>query len=197
LRPFTSTAEELMQAGVPAMIAMQYLIRDDVAIDFAHFLYEELLGGSCPGIIDLAMNSARSSLFAVNPGDFSFGAPILWLNRKNGDLFSFDAKTERENKGVALPTPAKAPTLDLHEEGAWIDEMVATTTLDHLTGELSFLRSKWVNAVEELRTLLLQLTALIEQPDHSTYQEKVAEYRRFKAVLLRTKRLIEDAAANA
>jgi hypothetical protein len=194
-RPFSGVAEQLMQAGVPAVIAMQYMIRDDVAIDFAHFLYEELLGGSCPGIIDVAMSAARSGLYAANPGDFSFGTPVLWLNRNNGSIFSLDLDASEESKGAGqqLPKQTKPPTLDIQEEGEWIDNMVANTNLEHLTGELALLRSKWMNYVDELRSLLLQLTALAKQPDGPVYEEKVADYRRYKAALLRTKRLIEDA----
>jgi hypothetical protein len=192
-------AEQMMQAGVPAIIAMQYMIRDDVAIDFAHFLYEELLGGSCPGIIDLAMSAARSGLYAANPGDFSFGTPILWLNRNNGCIFSLDLPPSEGSKSVGEGThaPTKSPILDLKEEGEWIDEMVTNTNLEHLSGELAFLRSKWTNYVDELRSLLVQLGALAQQPDSVVYAEKVAEYRRYKAALLRVKRLIEDANANA
>ena len=192
-RPFTSVAEQSLQAGVPAIIAMQHLIRDDVAIDFAHFLYEELLGGTCPGIIDLAMNAARSALYSTNPGDFSFGTPVLWLNRDQGSIFSLDKPAEG-SKGVVeeIPAPPKLPTLNLQEESEWLDEMVASTDVENLPGELAFLRSKWTNYVEELRSLLLQLVALSPQPDSLVFEEKVNDYRRYKAALLRVKRLIED-----
>ena len=71
--------------------------------------------------------------------------------------------------------------------------MVATTDVDHLTGELAFLRSKWTNYVGELRSLLYQLTALADVTDSPIYAEKATDYRRYKAALLRVKRLIEDA----
>lgn len=192
--PFSGVAEQMMQAGVPAIIAMQYMIRDDVAIDFAHFLYAELLGGTCPGIIDLAMSAARSTLYAANPGDFSFGTPVLWLNRNGGCIFSLDmpAKESSNGSGAALPAAPHASMVDIAAENEWIDEMIATTTLEHLTGELAFLRSKWLYYVNELRNVLLQLAALAEQPQSLAYDEKVADYRRNKAALLRTKRLIED-----
>jgi hypothetical protein len=194
-RPFAGVAEQMMQAGIPAVIAMQYMIRDDVAIDFAHFLYEELLGGACPGIIDLAMSAARSGLYASNPGDFSFGTPVLWLNRNGGCIFSLDHPASDSSASALeeMPAPAKASSLDLQEESEWIDNMVASTDISQLSGELAFLRSKWINYIEELRSLLLQLSALAEQTDSPVYEEKVADYRRFKAALLRVKRLIEDA----
>ena len=195
-RPFAGLAEQMMQAGVPAIIAMQYMIRDDAAIDFAHFLYEELLAGACPGIIDLAMSAARSGLYAANPGDFSFGTPVLWLNRNGGCIFELDEDFGAGGPGSIeeLTLPPTALHLDLHAEGEWIDTMVATTNTDQLAGELGFLRVKWVNLIKELRDLLLQLAALSSQQEVERYAEKVADYQRFKAALLRVKRLIEDAA---
>ena len=192
-RPFAGVAEQMMQAGVPAIIAMQYMIRDDAAIDFAQFLYEELLGGVCPGIIDLAMSAARSGLYAANPGDFSFGTPVLWLNRNGGCIFELNQKVGEGGPNVEeLPTPPKTPALDLQAESEWLDDMVANTNIDHLGGELTFLRGKWVHLVQELRSLLVQLSTLTTEPDSLDYMEKVAEYRRFKAALLRIKRLIEN-----
>ena len=208
--PFSGVAEQIMQAGVPAVIAMQYQIRDDVAIDFAHFLYEELLGGACPGMIDVAMSAARSGLYAANPGDFSFGTPILWLNRHDGSIFALDANEIESSKETVnkLPALPHVPALDVQQESAWIDEMVATTELEQLHGEFAFLRNKWINYVNELRSLLIQVAALLEQRDRAhaegkpvveeeaAYEAKVADYRRFKAALLRVKRLIEDANRN-
>ena len=81
----------------------------------------------------------------------------------------------------------------MDEESAWIDEMVASTDIEQLRGEYAFLRSRWINYVNELRSLLLQLVALASQAESAVYVEKVAEYRRFKAALLRVKRLIEEA----
>lgn len=193
--PFAGIAEQMMQAGVPAIIAMQYPIRDDAAIDFAHFLYTELLGGVCPGIIDLAMSAARSGLYAANPGDFSYGTPVLWLNRDGGCIFTLDQQPDVGAGFIATPTPAppQGSGLDVQTESEWIDEMVATTTIDHLAGELAFLRNKWLNYIKELRDLLLQIDALSTQKDSSVYIEKVIDYRRYKAALLRVRRLIEDA----
>jgi hypothetical protein len=184
-----------MQAGVPAVVAMQYQIRDHIAIDFAHFLYEELLAGTCPGTIDVAIGAARSGLYAANPGDFSFGTPVLWLNRHDGSIFCLDSNELEANKETLdeLPGQTQAPVLDVDEENAWIDEMVAGTDIEQLRGEYAFLRSKWINYVNELRSLLLQLAALENAANGPVYEEKVADYRRFKAALLRVKRLIEEA----
>ncbi len=196
-RPFAGVAVQMMQAGVPAVIAMQHLIRDDIAIDFAHFLYAELLGSTCPGIIDLAISAARSYLYEANPGDFSYGTPILWLNNEDGRIFSLASSSGEANNGneesSQLSAPTKSPPLDVQSEGEWIDAMVARTDVDHLPGDVTFLRTKWVSYVEDMRSLLYQLTALEQLTDSPIYAEKVTDYRRYKAALLRVKRLIEEA----
>jgi hypothetical protein len=210
--PFGGVAAQLLQAGVPAVIGMQYPIRNDAAIDFAHFLYEELLSGSCPGVIDYAVSAARSGLYAVNPGDFSFGTPLLWLNSEEGRIFapSKDTGDNREgdhreaehednaepNEPILPSTQTEAPAIDISAENEWINYMVAITDLEQLSMDFYFLRNKWVNLVDELRSLLHQLSVLVKQPDGAIYMEKVAEYRRYKAALLRVKRLIEEATSS-
>ena len=134
-------------------------------------------------------------VYAVNPGDFSFGTPVLWLNSDNGTIFSFSPTPGEGETGTVESTQlsAQPPSLDMDAESQWIDTMIATIDVEHLPTDFYVLRSKWINLVNELRSLLYQLAALVEQPDHAIYVEKVTDYRRYKAMLLRVKRLIEDA----
>lgn len=193
LAPFSSIGAQLLQAGLPAVIAMQYPIRDDAAIDFAHFFYEELLCGPCPGAIDLAVDAARSSLYALNPGDISFGTPMLWLNAQDGRVFIPNGGRE-----AALPGHASGETtpLDLAAESIWLDEMAATD-LNGLPAAYSFVLDKWQNLLDELRHLLHQLDALAAQADTVAYAAKVVEYKRYKAALLRLQRLLHEATGQA
>ncbi len=194
--PFAGVAAQMLQAGLPAVVAMQYRVRDHAAIDFAHFLYAELLCGPCPGIIDIAVNRARNSLYIVNAGDFSFGAPVLWLNSRGGRIFSIVEEGTAPDKARETPVVAPEILLDPITERTWLEAIAANTQVDHLPAQYAFLRTKWNNLVEELRRLLVQIEALAQMPDPTTYHEKVTEYRQFKAALLRIKRLIEEAAAS-
>lgn len=189
LTPFSSVGAQLLQAGLPAVIAMQYPIRDDAAIDFAHFFYEELLCGPCPGSIDLAVDAARGNLYALNPGDFSYGTPLLWLNDGDGRVFIPNGGYEPCFPGTE---PDSIPQLDLAAESRWLDEMVATD-LGDLPAEYSFVRSKWQNLLDELRHLLHQMHALSDQAASDGYAAKLAEYKRYKAALLRLQRLLNEA----
>jgi hypothetical protein len=188
LAPFTSVGAQLLQAGLPAVVAMQASIRDDAAIDFAHFLYEELVCGPCPGAIDLAVAAARSTLYALNPGDFSYATPVLWLNAEDGRIFVPNGSAAPGDAGANGP----APGLDLALEARWVEEMAALD-LTRLPPEYGFLRSKWLNLLGELRSLLHQLRILAGDPASTAYTAKVVEFRRYQAALLRLKRLIEEA----
>lgn len=194
--PFTGVALQMLQSGLPAVVAMQYRIRDHAAIDFAHFLYDELICGPCPGLIDLAVNHARNSLYIGNAGDFSFGTPVLWLNSPEGRIFNRIDEAEPATEApetVSTPPPV---LLDVVEEQSWLTAIVEHTQVDLLPPDYAFLRAKWHNLVDELRRLLVQIEVLAAAPDQSDYGEKVADYRRFKASLLRVKRLIEEATAS-
>ena len=88
--PVASVGAQLLQAGIPAVIAMQFDVQADVAAAFARHFYTELVAGRCPGAIDVAMSYARSSLYALNPHAFDYGTPVLWLNTADGRIFTPD-----------------------------------------------------------------------------------------------------------
>lgn len=85
--PFTTVGPQILQAGVPAVVAMQFEVLEREAAHFASYLYEELIAGPAPGAIDAAVGYARSNLYALDPDSFGFGAPVLWLNAEDGVIF--------------------------------------------------------------------------------------------------------------
>ncbi|HXF64068.1 MAG TPA: CHAT domain-containing protein [Caldilineaceae bacterium] len=196
LAPINSVAGHLLQAGLPAVIAMQAEIRDDAAIDFAHFVYEELVAGPCPGQIDIAVAAARSSLYALNPGDFSYGTPLLWLNGEDGRVFTLTETPAASGTGAATepPSPELLADPDLDAEREWL-EQVAQTDLSRLPPDYAFVRAKWLHLLAELGNLLHQLAALRAQREDETFAAKLTEYRRYKAALLRLRRLIAEVTA--
>jgi len=98
---FSTVGPQLLQGGVPAVIAMQFEILDQTAIEFAQFLYEELISGSAPGAIDAAVGTARSNLYALDPDSFGYGTPILWLNAPDGKIFTVQPSTGTDAPIVA------------------------------------------------------------------------------------------------
>jgi hypothetical protein len=132
--PFTTVGPQLLQTGIPAVVAMQYEISDEDAAEFAQFLYEELLLGPCPGHIDAAVGYARSNLYVSHPDRFSFGTPVLWLNARDGQIFQLDEAIQNsatefkstheqpssypENRSEGRPTAVQLPDATADTGGA-------------------------------------------------------------------------------
>jgi len=87
IKPFLGIAPKIVQKGVPAVVAMQYSIYDDVAVHFCRRFYQELIKGRCCGKVDLALTEARNSLQVNYPDQRAFGAPVLFLRSPRGVLF--------------------------------------------------------------------------------------------------------------
>ena len=181
---FTSVGSQLLQAGVPAVIAMQFSIREDAAIDFAQFLYEELVMGICPGFVDVAVAYARGSLYSLDPGDFSFGTPILWLNAENGLIFDLDSPippdtTVGEDDG-SEPRLPPAERVQLDDEALWLAQLESELDLSRVPPELKFAVWEFQGAIQTMRMLLHQLSHLDEMGSVSRYAQKATVYREKK-----------------
>ena len=82
---WTGVAPALTRAGIPAVAAMQYTIRDANALAFTRFFYSALAAGET---IDAAVTEGRLAIF--NRGDDDerdCGAPVLYLRAEEGNLF--------------------------------------------------------------------------------------------------------------
>ena len=78
---FRGVAPRLVQAGVPAVVAMQDLVPVQTARDFAATFYRRLL---THGQVDLACNEARAALLAARlPGA---ATPVLFMRLPSGQL---------------------------------------------------------------------------------------------------------------
>jgi formylglycine-generating enzyme required for sulfatase activity len=85
---FSSTAATLLKRGVPAVIAMQYSISDQAAIELSQTFYKCLAAG-LP--VDAAISRARLALsFAVN-NTLEWGTPVLLMRTEDGVLFNVKA----------------------------------------------------------------------------------------------------------
>ena len=200
-RRFRNVAAQLLQAGLPAVIAMQYEIRDDAAIEFAQFLYEELVAGSCPGAIDAAVAMARTSLYALNPGDFSYGTPVLWLNADNGLVFApetapYDPMTTNDRVAASRYAPRIAAPVDIDAEQAWLRELESGADLSRLPRDVRFVARDWERGIQEIHSLLHQLRHLFEQGNVAAYDRKAAEYQTQKSILVRLLQHIDELTAS-
>ena len=90
-KPMLGLAPQLVAAGVPAVIAMQYEVHDKPAVAFSREFYHSLFRGAYRGRVDVAMCVARKRLAADFPGQRDVGAPVLFLRAADGVLFDFEA----------------------------------------------------------------------------------------------------------
>lgn len=83
--PWTAMAPALIRHGIPAVVGMQYKIRDDNAIAFARAFYRALARGRS---IDEAMSDGRLAIFnRADADDRDWGVPALYLQGRESVLF--------------------------------------------------------------------------------------------------------------
>jgi len=83
--PYVGLAPQLVQAGIPAIIAMQDAIAPLIARELSQDFYRDLLEH---GSVDLALNHARFLLLENDPQ--AWAIPALFMRLDNGQLFAAD-----------------------------------------------------------------------------------------------------------
>jgi hypothetical protein len=81
--PFSGVAQALVQAGVPAVVAMQFPIRDDAAGALVGAFYRGL---ALSQPVDAALAEARKSV--VPFGGVAWATPVVFLRVKDGRVFA-------------------------------------------------------------------------------------------------------------
>ena len=103
--PFARSAQSLVHQGIPAVIAMQFGIANDVASRFAHEFYGALADGYP---IDASLTEARKAIFAAGH-EVEWGTPVLYLRVPDGRIFDVDRGAEAAAR-VAHPVAASSPS---------------------------------------------------------------------------------------
>ena len=94
---FSGTAQSLMLQGLPAVIAMQFLITDFAAITLAREFYAALADGYP---VDAALTEARKAI-KTQGNELEWGTPVLYMRAPNGQIFdvaSMPAKTPKPDR---------------------------------------------------------------------------------------------------
>jgi outer membrane protein assembly factor BamB len=81
---FSSTAAVLMRRGIPAILAMQYEISDQAAIEFTRAFYEAI-GDGAP--LDGAVGEARIAVSLALKNTLEWGVPVLHMRSPDGRVF--------------------------------------------------------------------------------------------------------------
>ncbi len=129
---FWGIAPALLRAGIPAIVAMQYPIRDDVAIQFAETFYRRLTSSHWAGHVDIAVTLARNACLLAYPEDRGFATPVLYLRSKDGVIFTLASSSTPDVDALCEETP-KPPATSLYryrnlEMTALIDRSHALTS---------------------------------------------------------------------
>lgn len=85
---FSSTAASLVRRGTPAVVAMQYEITDEAAIEFSRSFYNAIAAG-IP--VDAAVAEARKGIALSIPNTLEWGTPVLFMRAPDGVLFNVPA----------------------------------------------------------------------------------------------------------
>ena len=104
---FSSTAATLVRRGVPAVVAMQYEITDEAAIEFSRDFYEAVADG-LP--VDAAVAEARAAVSISSA--LEWGTPVLYMRSSDGRIFDIQQTTQWE-KGP----PERLERLEHHRRG--------------------------------------------------------------------------------
>ena len=99
---FAGVAPRLVQAGLPAVIAMQTFLTDEAAVKFARAFYRALADG---WPLDAAVTASRQALFGHSPESSIWSIPVLYLSAPDGILWEVE-----ETPSTANAAPPPAPT---------------------------------------------------------------------------------------
>jgi hypothetical protein len=94
--PFVGLGPKLVQAGVPAVVAMQAQVPVDLARNLSGEFYKRLLEH---GEVDQALSQARLVVF--NPKQTEWAIPVLFMRLKEGRLFA-EPKDEKPEGGSSI-----------------------------------------------------------------------------------------------
>jgi CHAT domain len=173
LDPFAGTAQTLVQQGIPAVIAMQFEIADDVASTFAHEFYGALADGYP---IDAALTEARKAIFA-DGRDVEWGTPVLYLRAPDGRIFDVaqPAVAARPTTTMPLAQPAvtRTPMTEASTGRERAAELLQSADVALANGDYT----EALTLLGQARALDPQATALGPLTDTAEQQRAVAETR--------------------
>lgn len=97
--PFTGVAQYLVQQGLPAVIAMQFPVSDEMAILLAHTFYGALADQYT---VDGALTEARLALYGQN-SITEWGTPVLFMRTPDGRLWQTEQEEAMSKENSAAP----------------------------------------------------------------------------------------------
>ena len=105
--PFAGIATSLIRNGVPAVVAMQFPISDEAAVNFAQTFYERI-AQRLP--VDAAVAEGRKALYSNKNAEWA--TPVLFLRSKDGVLFQPSGDSDPAPAGGPATTTVSSPAID-------------------------------------------------------------------------------------
>ncbi|MBV9229218.1 MAG: CHAT domain-containing protein, partial [Chloroflexi bacterium] len=107
---FSSTAATLVRQGIPAVLANQYNVTDDIAIKLSCTFYEVLTQGSP---VDTAVSEARRAIALGGGNTLEWGVPALYMHTLDSIPFNLVQTASQSSSppatttsGIASPMPS-------------------------------------------------------------------------------------------
>lgn len=93
-------ASALLEAGVPAVIAMQFPVTDRAALAFGREAYRQLAAG---GALDIAVAEARLAVRREMPDSMEWATPVLFLRSESAGVLAPVAEVEPATRSASPP----------------------------------------------------------------------------------------------
>ncbi|MEZ4768201.1 MAG: CHAT domain-containing protein [Caldilineales bacterium] len=136
--PFAGVAAALVEKGIPAVIAMQFEISDEVAARLSAEFYAALADG-LP--VDAALTEARRAVFFM-PNKLEWATPVLFMRTPDGRLFDLSEPAPAMPARPRERRPAP-PAVDPDQmEQLWVNASAAYYT------------ENWAEAIEFLERIV-------------------------------------------
>jgi hypothetical protein len=150
--PFIGLGPKLVQAGVPAVIAMQDVVPMPLAQQLTADFYRNLLKH---GIVDLALNQARLLLFEQEGCDWAI--PVLFLRMETGQLFA-PLQSDADPEWLKAYLQAREEAFITHMRGK------EEVTAEHAAGYYVELLVRERKKLEESEQRTCPLSDFVKQP---------------------------------
>lgn len=123
--PWTGVAPALIERGLPAVVAMQYAVRDEAAIAFNRMFYAALANGLS---VDEAVAAGRQAMWTgAQRGGLEWGVPVLYMRARDGVIFPerlADPSREAARTKSQVRLNQQIAVLYGHATGAEIEQMI-------------------------------------------------------------------------
>ena len=145
---FAGIAQTLIQKGIPAVIAMQSEIPDEVGATLAQNFYSALAAGNP---VDAGLTEARKAIFFQ--GSVEWGVPVLYLRAPNGRIFDLE-EMQVHDGGRMLPASPLLEDPSLAE--AAIGSSPRAQSRQHQTWNVPYRRNPFFTGREDVLETLHQ-----------------------------------------